>query len=95
MQHIIRAIHCKALVLNLKPLVLREVHTELVFISTPVGVSFLILSVNGSQLAKLKRVFLSYATARVEAAEKQLVLEIPIMLKNYNFCEYVKFGAIS
>ena len=52
--------------------------------------------VNGSQLAKLKKkVYSLHVPAMKFIGKKQLVKKVPIILKNYDFCEYVKFGEIS
>ena len=58
-------------------------------------------ALNGSQLAKMKKV----NSLRVPAipaipaikfiGSKQLAYPSPLYFKNYDFCEYVKFGAIS
>ena len=51
--------------------------------------------INGSQLAKMKKVHSSHVTGHEIYREKQLVWKVPIILKNDDFCAYVKFGAIS
>ena len=55
----------------------------------------LITEVNGWQLAKMKKVHSSHFTAMKFVVKKRLSKKYQLYLKNYDSCEYVKFGAIS
>ena len=50
---------------------------------------------NGSQLAKMKKVYFLQVTAIKFIGWKQLVYQFSFILNKLRFCEYVKFGAKS
>ena len=58
----------------------------------------LVFCFNCSQLAKMKKIDSLYVTAMKLVGKKRCSwshkIPITIYLKNYNFCEFVKFGAI-
>ena len=55
-----------------------------------------LFGINGSQLAKMnKRVFLTYPCHKMYRVEAVGLKSSYYTWKNYDFCENVKFGAIS
>ena len=50
---------------------------------------------NGSQLTKMKKVFLTCPCHGIDRDEGVGLKKLQIYLKNYDLCENVEFGAIS
>ena len=51
--------------------------------------------INGSQLAKMKKSIPTCSCHKIYRDEAVGLKKLQIYLKNYDFCENVKFGAIS
>ena len=56
---------------------------------------FLKFSFNGSQLAKMKKHFPSISLSWNLYGRSSFSKKFQLCFKNYDFCEYVRFGAIS